>query len=104
MKNIINIDNIDPIEDFPSMIEGGHEIIIGMDPTILKDMQEYIKMKNNPQSFVLHEHFDRDTLSIAYDIKAAYAKVTEPVVGDQLAFRWAERKMRLQEDVNYVIQ
>lgn len=100
----INIDTIDPIEDFPSMIERKEDIIIGMNPTILKDMQEFIEMDNDPQSLILHDHFDRETLSIAYDIKAAYAKVTEPVVGDQLAFRWAERKMRLQEDVNYVIQ
>lgn len=99
----INIDTIDPIEDFPSMIEGGHEIIIGMNPTILKDMQDFIQMDNDPQSLILHDHFDRETLSIAYDIKAAYAKLKEPGIGDQLAFRWAERKMGLHEDVNYGI-
>ena len=105
MKNInINIDTIDPIEDFPSMIEKKEDIIIGMNPTILMDMQEYIQMRNNPQSLILHDHFDRETLSIACEIKYIYKKIENPTAGDQLAFRWAERKMGLLEDVNYVIQ
>lgn len=103
MKNNINIDNIDPIEDFPLMIERGDEIIIGMNPTILKDMQDYIEMENNPQSLIMQEHFERETLSIAYDIKAKYAKQSDPALGDVLAFRWAERKMGLREEVNYVV-
>lgn len=95
MKNNINIDNIDPIEDFPLMIGRG-EIIIGMNPTILKDMQDYIDMENNPESIVLHEHFDRETLSIACEIKSIYKQIENPTAGDQLAFKWAERKMGLR--------
>lgn len=94
MKSI-NIDTIDPIKDFPSMIDKEDDIIIGMDPTILKDMQEYIKMENDPQSRVMRNLFARETLSIAREIKAIYKKLEAPAAGDKLAFRWAERKKRL---------
>ena len=94
------------ILDFPAFLAGTREadIEIGdlkssMDPKILNYILEYAKMEADPRSMVLHDHFDRETVSIARAISCRYKELTTPSEGDELALLWANRKMGVSEDV-----
>ena len=90
---------------FPEFVAKGKggkfhsSMVSSMEPKILEYILEYAKMEADPRSMELHDHFDRETVSIARAIICRHKELTTPSEGDNLALLWAKRKMGVREDV-----